>query len=73
MSDAAPNVRRWWNLKTAAAHLEVHPNTLKVRAQKAVRKYATTRSGLPVVRFSKRGPFRFPIDAFKAWAEHPTE
>lgn len=73
MSDIAPNPRRWWNVKTAAAHLEVHPQTLAKLARKSLRRYASTKSGLPVVRFGKRGPFRFPIDAFKAWAEHPTD
>jgi len=73
MTDLPPNPRRWWNLKQAAAHLELHPKTMYKRANKAVKKYATQKRGMPVVRFNGRGPFRFPIEAFKAWAEHPTE
>ena len=65
--------RRWWGVKQAACHLEIHPRTLRLRAKKSVKKYASTRTGMPVVRFNGKGPFRFPIDAFKAWAEHPTD
>lgn len=65
--------RRWWRLKEAASHLEIHTETLRVHAKKAVKKYASLKTGMPVVRFNGRGPFRFPIDAFKAWAEHPTD
>ncbi len=72
MTDA-PNPRRWWNLKQAANYLEVHPDTLIRRARKAVKRYAKTRSGMPVIRFDGKGPFRFPIETFKAWAEHPTD
>jgi hypothetical protein len=72
MADAS-NPRRWWNLKQAAAYLEVHRDTLEKRARKAVKKYAKTRAGMPVIRFSEHSPYRFPIEPFKAWAEHPTD
>lgn len=68
-----PNPRRWWNLKQAAAYLEMHPQTLITRARRAVKRYAKHRRGMPVVRFDGRGPFRFPIEQFKAWADHPTD
>lgn len=69
----ARDPRRWWGVKQAAAHLEVHATTMRRRAKKSVKKYASTKTGMPVVRFNGRGPFRFPIEAFKAWAEHPTD
>lgn len=65
--------RRWWGIKQAACLLEIHADTMRKRAKRAVKKYASTRKGMPVVRFNGRGPFRFPIEAFKAWAEHPTD
>lgn len=65
--------RRWWGLKQAACHLEIHAETMRKRAKRAVKKYASSKTGMPVVRFNGRGPFRFPIEAFKAWAEHPTD
>lgn len=68
-----PNPKRWWNAKQAAAHLEVCTETILRKARKAVKRYATTKRGMPVIRFHQRGPFRFPIEAFKAWAEHPTD
>ena len=73
MTDTAPSTRAWWNLKEAAAHMGVHKNTLRKLALKSLKKYARTRQGLPAVRFHTHGHFRFPIDAFKAWVEHPTE
>lgn len=69
----AHDPRRWWGAKQAASYLEIHPITMRRRAKRAVKKYASTKSGMPVVRFNGRGPFRFPIEAFKAWAEHPTD
>lgn len=68
----AQTERRWLSLKQAAAILEVHTNTLYGRARKAVRKYASKQTGMPVVRHGK-GPFKFPSEKFKQWAEHPTE
>lgn len=65
--------RRWWRLKEAADYLEIHVETLRLRAKKAAKKYASSKTGMPVVRFNGRGPFRFPIEAFKVWAEHPTD
>lgn len=69
----ARDPRRWWRAKEAAAYLEIHPITMRRRARRAVKKYASSKTGMPVVRFNGRGPFRFPIEAFKAWAEHPTD
>jgi len=69
----ARDPRRWWGAKQAANYLEIHPITLRRRARRAVKKYASLKTGMPVVRFNGRGPFRFPIEAFKAWAEHPTD
>lgn len=69
----APQERRWLSLKQAAAILEVHTNTLYARAHKAVRKYAAKQTGMPVVRHGGKGPFKFPAEKFKQWAEHPTE
>ena len=70
MNGTAP--RRWLSLKEAAEELEIHTSTMYRRARKAVRKYATKQTGMPVVRYG-RGPFRFPSEKFKQWAEHPTE
>ncbi len=68
-----PNPSRWWNIKQAAAYLEMGELTLYLRAKKAVRRYAQKRTGMPVVRFGGKGPYKFPIEAFKQWAEHPTD
>lgn len=64
--------RRWLSLKEAADELEICASTMYKRARKAVRKYATKQTGMPVVRHGK-GPFKFPSEKFKQWAEHPTE
>lgn len=73
MANEVPSTRRWWSLKEAATYMGCHPNTLYRRVAKAGRKYAAKKTGMPVVRFSRRGGYRFPIDAFKAWVENPTE
>jgi hypothetical protein len=72
MTDTASHARRWWTLKEAAAHIEMHPLTLYRHAKKAVRKYARNQKGMPVIRHNGHH-YRFPIEEFKAWADHPTD
>jgi hypothetical protein len=75
MSEQAslPNPRRWWSLKEAAAYLEIGTANMYERAHRAARRYASKRTGMPVVRFGNKGPFKFPIEEFKRWAEHPVD
>lgn len=65
--------RRWLSLKEAADEIEIHVNTMYKRARKAVKKYASKQTGMPVVRHGGKGPFKFPCEEFKKWANHPTE
>jgi len=72
MTETASSSRRWWTLKEAAAHLEIHPVTMYRRARKALKKYTRKQTGMPVVRHEGR-EYRFPIEEFKTWARHPTD
>lgn len=73
MANGTVPPRKWLTLKQAADELEISISTMYSRARKAVRKYASKQTGMPVVRHGGKGPFKFPAEKFKQWAEHPTE
>jgi hypothetical protein len=73
MAGRAPRTNRWWTLKEAADYFGCSRHTMAKYAKKSYRKYTAERTGMPVIRFFDRGPFRFPIEAFKAWVENPTK
>ena len=68
----ADNLRSYWNTKEAAAHIGVHPHTLRAycRGKTNGTREAKDlpRTAIPPHAIFGRRSLKFPIEAFRNWA-----